>query len=134
GAGGVERALGGVLVGDLGHEPGHVPAGRLLRPPNDCGHAGEVVVARHVDVRLALVPQHGPEAALAELPHARRQRLEEVAARLPVLDAGAELAGRGDADGHLVAGVQGVPEGRTAAGALALVLAARMTRLVTVPT
>ena len=110
-----------VVVRGLGHEPRHVPAGRLTRPLDQGRHLAIVLVRVHARVRFALVPQHGAEAVACPAGSCASAATRTAAPPgCHCVDAGAGIAGGGHADrdavflGHRVA--EGRPEAAAQAG------------------
>ena len=106
-----------------------IPAGLRAECADDVAQSGRVNLLRHAaGIALALVPQHRAEAARAEFAQAGQRPVEQLAAGLPLVDAGAAMAGDRHPHRHVVLGVYGVAEGRpeTAEGVLPLIVRTRL--------
>lgn len=57
----------GIVVGDLRHEPGDIPAGLFTRGDDHSLEFLVVLVGRHANIGFALVPEDRPKAMRAEL-------------------------------------------------------------------
>jgi len=87
---------------DPGDHPRETPAGTSIALFDDGAQAIGVFLWRCGAVALALVPKHHAESLRTELKNAFLQPVEQVAARLPLLDPGCSMPGDRHADRHLV--------------------------------
>ena len=116
----------GAVVGNLRHKPGELPAGPEGGRTNDGAHFFVILVAGHLHIGFALMPENGPKTAWTQLVNAGHHPGKQFLGGLPLIDAGAAMSGTGDTDRNRAGGGHGIAESGPEAASLTLIVRARL--------